>query len=275
MGEAKRKRSATQAFIEKYPDCFFCGGRRPSSTREHMPPKSLFDDSHRPDKLIMPACSQCNRATSTADLTASIISRWDYFSSDQSDYDHRRLVAQVRIQAPELIDEWTKIGHPLERERAREHLRNYGVAVPRDAGVATIGPITISQLNLFSHKAVLALHFEHSRKPLPVTGVISAYWKTKEDFLPTGIPEQLLDLLPGYGTLVQGRWEERETFEYRHASNDGQGIFGCFARLRRGLFVVGFTVLDPAVLPPDDDGNWVNPADPLDVLKSERFHKKL
>src|SRR5712671_1836587 len=103
MGEARRKQSATQEFIQKFPDCFFCGGRRPSATREHMPPKSLFDNSHRPNKLVMPACSKCNRETSTADLTAAMISRWDYFGSPQSNYDHGRLAAQVRRQAPQLI----------------------------------------------------------------------------------------------------------------------------------------------------------------------------
>jgi len=172
MGQAKRKQSATQVFIAKYPDCFFCGGRRRSTTREHMPPKSLFDSSHRPDKLVMPACSECNRETSTADLTAAIISRWDYFSSEQSNRDHRRLTAQVRVQAPELIEEWAKLADAdeEEKERARQHLRNYGVPVPSDAGVATIGPITISQLNLFAHKVALALHFEHRniRCPLQV-----------------------------------------------------------------------------------------------------------
>jgi hypothetical protein len=75
MGEAKRKKSATLKFIDEFPYCFFCGGQRRTTTREHMPPKSLFDNSHRPDKLVMPACTQCNSGTSTADLTAAIISR--------------------------------------------------------------------------------------------------------------------------------------------------------------------------------------------------------
>lgn len=277
MGEAKRKQSATQAFIAKYPDCFFCAGRRRSATREHMPPKSLFDRSHRPDKLVMPACSECNRGTSTADLTASVISRWDYFASEQSNYDHRRLTAQVRMQAPELMEEWGELANTNdhEKERARQHLRDYGVPVPEDAGVATIGPITISQLNLFSHKVALALHFEHRKAPLADVGRVSAYWKTKEDFAPTGIPSGLLQILPGYGTLMQGRWNERETFEYRHAVNIEEGLFGCLARFRRGLFVIGFTVLDPRVLPQDDDGDWVEPLDASDLLVLPRFRRKL
>jgi hypothetical protein len=41
---------------------------------------------------------------------------------------------------------------------------------------------------IFAHKAVLALYFEHFRHPLPITGGVSAFWKTKEDFAPEGIP---------------------------------------------------------------------------------------
>ena len=274
MGEAKRKQSATAALIEKFPNCYFCGGKRLATTREHMPPKSLFDNSYRPDKLVMPACSECNRGTSTADLAASIISRWDYLSNHQQDADHRKLIEQARRQAPDPLKEWTELGDPDEREQARRHLRNNGVSVPRDAGVVTIGPRTICQLNLFAHKAVLALHFEHYRQILPVTGRVSAYWKTKEDFAKGGVPAPLLKLLPKYGTLVQGRWNEHQTFEYRYDTSAAHDLFGCLVKLRRGLFVAGFTVTDASVIEPDDDIGWIIPDDPSILVADPRFQKK-
>ena len=110
MGEANRKLSVSKKFITEFPTCHFCGGKRAATTREHMSPISLFDNSHRPGKLIMPACAECNIGTSTADLTAAIISRWDYDSGgDQERSDHKRLVAQIRKQAPALIAEWRKL----------------------------------------------------------------------------------------------------------------------------------------------------------------------
>jgi hypothetical protein len=274
LGEAKRKRSATRKFIAEYPACCFCGGLRAATTREHMPPKSLFDGSFRPDKLVMPACNECNGGTSTADLTASIISRWNYNSAPQEQADHARLASRVRKQAPELIAEWTKKLTPEERERALQHLAMYGMPVSSDAGLASIGPLTIRQLNLFAHKAVLALYFEHSRQPLPNAGRVSAYWKSKEDFARDGVPQILLDMLPGYGTLLQGKWDERETFEYRHAMNTQDGLFGCLARLRRGLFVTGFAVTNAGVLP-STETDWIIPSALLQSLDSPRFQKKL
>lgn len=147
MGEARLKKSATAKFIAQFPQCAMCGGQRLSTTREHMPPKALFDNSHRPDKLVIPACHDCNNGTSKADLTASMVSRWNYHSPEQERQDHSRLVNQVRIQAPELIKEWTSLNH-LDRSKAIDHLRFYGVAVPDDAGVAAIGKQTIRQLNI-------------------------------------------------------------------------------------------------------------------------------
>jgi hypothetical protein len=51
-----------------------------------------------------------------------------------------------------------------------QHLINHGVHVPLDAGIATIGPLSVGQLNLFAHKVVLALHFAHFRRGLSADG---------------------------------------------------------------------------------------------------------
>jgi hypothetical protein len=264
MGEAKQKRSATQKLIEQYPFCYFCGGTRAATTREHMPPRSLFENSYRPDKLVMPACADCNKGTSTADLAVAIVSRWDYHSYSP---DHAKLVARAGVQAPEMGHEWTKMDQEGGREKARRHLRNQGVEVPDDAGLASIGPLTVRQLNLFAHKAVLALYFEHFRKPLYDDGRLCAFWRSKEDFARDGLPQMILEMLPGYATLMQGRWNEQETFEYRHAMNEADGLFGCFARFRRSYFVLGFVAADGNVLPSDDD-DWIKPSD----LRSTAFN---
>jgi hypothetical protein len=276
MGKAKRRLSATKKLLTECPVCYFCGDRA-ATTREHMPPKSLFDNSHRPDKLIMPACSECNSDTSLADATASIVSRWNYNSGPQELADHKKLCDGIRQRAPHLIAEWTKVGC-VEREDALQHLRNYGISVPRDAGIATIGQETIKQLNLFAHKLVLALYFQHFRKPLTVSGSLCAYWKSKEDYMRDGIPPSLLKMMPGYGTLIQGQWNERETFEYRHAVNSENGLFACLAKLRKGLFVAGFAATDPGVLPQEEmteGGDWIRPAAPRRLLEYKRFSKKL
>jgi hypothetical protein len=146
MGEAKRNKSATQRLIEQYPSCCYCGGLRASTTREHMPPKSLFDNSHRPDKLVLPSCNECNNGTSTADLTAAMVSRWAYDNSIQEQADHTKLAQRIKKQAPEIVVEWTRTSDPIQRAKARLHLTKHGVRVPHDAGLVSIGPLTVRQL---------------------------------------------------------------------------------------------------------------------------------
>jgi hypothetical protein len=262
MGEAKRKRSATQRLIAEFPDCCFCGGLRRTATREHMPPTSLFDNSHRPDGLVMPACEECNKGTSKADLAVALLSRWDYYSSAQEQLDHSKLANRIKKQAPELVAEWLNID-AAEKKRARQHLLNHGVQVPPDAGIATIGPLSVGQLNLFAHKVVLALYFAHFRRGLSNDGRIFASWRTKEDFARSGIPKFFLDLLPSYGTISQGQWDEHKTFEYRHAINIEEGLFGCLAKFRQGYFVYGFTVDRAGLLPESERQEWLRPADVL------------
>jgi len=239
-----------------------------------MPPRSLFDNSHRPDKLVMPACLECNKGTSTADLAVAMVSRWAYDSTPQEQVDHRKLAQQVKKQAPELVAEWTKLDTG-QTANARRHLIGYGVQVPQDAAIASIGPVTLRQLNLFAHKAVLALYFEHFRKPLLNTGRVWATWRTKEDFAKKGVPPSLLDMLPEYGTLMQGKWDERETFEYRHARNVEEGLFACLARFRRGLFITGFAAADANTVASNALEDWVVPSELLGSIDAPRFRKRL
>jgi hypothetical protein len=270
MGEAKLRKSATQRFVAQYPDCCFCGGVRQAATREHMPPKALFESSHRPDKLVMPACGECNRQTSTADLVASVISRWGFNLSVLST-DHPRLAAQMARQAPDILREWMR---PIDRAEARQHLEDYGVSVPHGAAFVTVGPLTIAQLNAFAHKVVLGLYFEHFRKFVPNGGRIFAMWRTKEDFAQGGIPPQLLQMMRQYGTLEQGKWNTVEIFEYRYELNPADGVFACLARLRGGLYVTGFAVSDFAVIAGDTSYGWIKPEDLLKMMHDPAFQKR-
>lgn len=159
---------------------------------------------------------------------------------------------------------------PALQRRARRHLEGHGVNVPFGARFTTIGPLTIRQLNVFAHKLALALYFEHFKRPLSGAGRVQAIWKTKEDFLINGVPEELLNLFDGYNTLIQGQWNAAEAFEYRFARNTQEGLFGCFARLRQGFFILGFAVESDATLEANRelDSIWIRP----DELLKEHPH---
>jgi hypothetical protein len=275
MGEAKRKLSATQAFIEKYPDCCFCGGLRRATTREHMPPRALFDGSHRPDDLVMPACQECNSRTSTADAIVSILSRWKHADMTEIEKkDHKRLAKGIRNSHPKIVEEWTGMSL-LDQLKAKRGFKKDGIAVPPNARLMSIGPLTIRQLNLFAHKAVLGLYFDQFRKPLPNAGRICAYWRSKEDVLRGGVPSMLLEMMTQYGTLEQGKWNASEVFEYKFARNENDGLFAFLARARNAFYIGGFAVEDASVIQADENAlDWLIPSDLLQMLDDQRFDKR-
>jgi hypothetical protein len=267
-GEKKARISATNKFIAQYPLCCFCSDR-PAVTREHMPPGALFDGAHRPDKLVMPACKECNAGTSTADLLVAIVSRW---IAPPNNSDHARLASRLRRQAPEIIAEFNRNRGFAANLRARKHLKSQGVPVPDDAKAVTLGPLSLRQLKLFACKATLALFFEHFKRPFPLGGAYVASWRSKEDVLAHGLPQGVLDLLPIFATLAQGKWDTRDTFAYRHNLRDDPAIFGFIAQFRGGLFFHGFAVEDASLVA--SDPGWRSHQGLLTLLDDPEFAKR-
>lgn len=164
MGEAKRRGTATERLLAQHPYCCFCGGGTPATTREHYPPKALFDNSHRPDQLVVPACQPCNDISRSADLIVGIASRWSFSDLNEIEaQDHKRLARRLSTQAPQIASEWLSASRRIMQKRARRHLQQQGVPVTHEEGYVTLGPQTIPHLHLFAHKLTIAIHFDQTR----------------------------------------------------------------------------------------------------------------
>lgn len=277
MGEAALRRSATAKLLEKYPRCCFCGGLAPAETREHYPPISLFDNSLRPNQLIVPACRKCNGVSRTADLVTALIARWKFsFETSQTEAaDYKKLANRLKYQAPDIVAEWLKHSTGVQQKRARRHLEASGVWVDPQGKIATIGPLTIPQLHLFAHKLLLAVFFDHMKHPVPPKGMISALFKTKEDVAVEGIPAEVKDHLGPNLYLSQGQgFSTRDQFEYRIASGENGKVFQVLARIRFGLIVAGFVVTEPDLLDPDARAGWITPPSLPSILADPEFRRK-
>jgi hypothetical protein len=272
MGEHQLKQSATQKFLQKYPFCCLCGGATPATTREHVPPKALFDRSHRPDRLVVPACRVCNNVTSTGDLLVSLIARWEFeeLSGIQSS-DHAKLAAQLRRQAPDVLCEWLSAG-AIERKRVRRTFESRGMALPNQA-YSKLSSKTWPHLHLFAHKLTLGLYFERTKRCLSSPGAARAWVRLKEAVALEGIPQEVLHLVGSPTPLVQGQWTTAGQFEWREAYNKEEGVYLHVSKLRAGSFIVGVVVEDIKSLGELDTSEWVQPGALSDILKMERLKK--
>lgn len=50
-------------FLKEHPLCCFCGGTRPATTVDHVPPKACFPPGLCPENLEFPSCNLCNNGT--------------------------------------------------------------------------------------------------------------------------------------------------------------------------------------------------------------------
>src|SRR3954453_20201611 len=104
MGDARRKRQSQTALLAANPHCIYCGGEKPATTVDHMPPRILFRGKLRPAQFEFPSCWSCNQATKTSDLVCAWLARIFPDSSDPRDRaDSKKMLAGLKNNAPEVL----------------------------------------------------------------------------------------------------------------------------------------------------------------------------
>lgn len=241
MGERKRRSLNTAQFLKLHPFCCYCGGATPATTRDHYPPKILFDRKNRPDDFVSPACKACNSGTRKSDLVASYLARTRFGDSpDVENEDSRKLARAIRNNCGELISEWLISG--VAQKRAKKNFMSRGVPIDDELKVIRYGPKTRRHLDIFAHKLTLAMYHKFALKPLSQTGLFEAFIVPKENVAANGLPQHIMEMFGPVLTLSQGNWETSEQFQFRHTYNSTEGAFGFVARIRTGFFVFGFVV---------------------------------
>jgi len=127
--------------------CYLCG--KPAETKDHIPPKGIFDNPRPTDLITVPACNECNNSYATDD---------EYF---------RWFIATASAENPaaeNLIDD--KI---LPRFRKRPALLNRIVAGFRQVDIYSEGGIWLGQSPAFD--------FERPRIQRVVEKIVKGlYW---------------------------------------------------------------------------------------------------
>jgi len=156
--------------------CVLCGNQ-PATTREHVPPHSIFPKPKPADLITVPACSKCNHGTSRED---------EKFRT--------YLSLHVGLDTPATQALWSN--HALRTLRHNRKLKSSIVTSMRPVYFRTgSGIITGKGYGIKwdsqAHKAIMekiirGLYFVHSGTVLPPGAEVKSQW-LKE--LPKGLPD--------------------------------------------------------------------------------------
>ncbi|MDX8536545.1 hypothetical protein RFM23_02805 [Mesorhizobium abyssinicae] len=233
----KKSRSRAEILV---PDavCIYCGG--PANRVEHMPPRSMFKGKDRLSAMEYPSCEACNNGTSGADSVAAFIARIepDGAGGSWKAVENFSQVIALNEFAPGVLDEL------LDDRKA------FDADLPTSGGILTkrrvthaSGPLVRGYLNAFAAKFAMALYFEHTGQVLPADGAFLTTWYTN-----AGITQQMvhetLRIMPGRGTLTQGRNNSGNQFAYRY-NTDLKTIVAALASFHTGLYISVIATSEP------------------------------
>lgn len=231
MGEGKRRRQTLTERLKAEPRCIYCAG--PNETEEHMPPRIMFLRKDRPQGMEFAACEACNGGTSGADAVAAFMAKMRIHEDGTGRHlqENLSLKGTIEQKAPgvleELFDRDDKISNTLVRSPG-------GILVP-SVKVMADGPLLKAYLQAFAAKLAMALYREHIGEALPLDGYVGT-----AHFLNAGLAaenaERMLQTLPVFDTLKQGRKDAGAQFGYRY-NTDEKSIIAALVRFHEGLFV--------------------------------------
>jgi hypothetical protein len=238
VGDAKRRSRSRAEILARETRCVYCANT-PASL-EHMPPRVMFTSKYRPSGMEYACCSECNRGTSAADLVASFLARLSQGYTPDATLltEAMTLRGKIAQMAPGILEE-------LFRPEKQSHILSRGsdgIIKPYIKFNAD-GPLAKTYLTVFSAKLGMALYREHIGQSLPLTGGVYTLF-----FLNAGLAQKtgdaILEKLPVFDTLVQGRINVLDQFAYRF-NTDKRTIVAALAGFHSNFHVFTVATSDP------------------------------
>jgi hypothetical protein len=115
MSESRVKAIKHQRIRNGEFPCVYCGGIILASEPDHMPPRILFSRKQRPNDLVFPSCSECNRGSAAIDTIIAWLGRSYPDSVDPKEREEVRSIgASMGSNYPEVASAfYTKEDPPL------------------------------------------------------------------------------------------------------------------------------------------------------------------
>lgn len=247
MGERKSK---VERFIKDHPKCIFCGGSTPSTTIEHCPPRSLFQNYVAPDKFEFPSCLACNNYSSDEDLIVSVIARMGSPAFGNSDKKLVGMMKALNRQKPNFYKSFL----PSATE-ARNNNRQLGITpdigmTHQEMGVLNINDETREAIKVFAKKLAKGIAYLEEGLIFSNEHCLALNWFTNANVIKDG-GYKVFEILSHIGgvtpKLSRNRVVLNNQFEYKFSLSDDKNLiliqakFGeSFSLVITGCMAVGY-----------------------------------
>lgn len=198
---------------------------------------------------MFPTCEACNDSTREEERIIAFFAQLAHpaLSTLQQEEFERSLKA-VYSRHPELIDAMKgTTANDVRRFLQRSNLKLPPGLSTADLHVVKL-PSSIDKIvRKFSQRLGRALHYKHTRRIVPVDGVVRVNWFTNASLVTNKFPHPVFSRLTKQPKLERATVNLSEQFSYRYeVSVAGDlGMYGC--AFGRSFYVVCIVVFDPEV----------------------------
>ncbi len=245
-----QKRQKTLAFLTKHPYCCFCGGNTPATTRDHLPPKSIFSGRHWPEGYEFPACQPCNNGSSNDDAIVGFVSRFNS-NREPNEMELADWKKHARAFQERYPTEAKKLF--LTANEKRRRFKEANIAAPEGVAygqlpILRITPLMSQSIRRLSRKLILALHYKQTGLIAPSDAwYFTSLW-TNFHRVTNEIPKEIFDLVPRNVNLRRGHVSLTNQFDYRFGISDDKKLGAYLTMFRKSLIVVGLLSFDPSLM---------------------------
>lgn len=240
-------RTFTQRLLAAQPNCIYCGGHTPATTVEHMPSRIIFDRKQRPKGLEFSACKACNDSTRKAESVIAMLSR--VYPSDGDGFntsEMRKITDKAFQHNPGLAAEMH-----MDQVQGLQRLGDKAMQLPSWHFVNLGGPIVSNALALFGKKLALSLHYEATKRIVPIGGAVLLIHYSNVDAFTGDLPPDLLQMFGPGKTLQMGRQEVSSQFRFATAyDGESLSLSTHFVVFRESFATMSVVAHNAADLPP-------------------------
>jgi hypothetical protein len=157
-----QKISRKKRFLQQHPICCFCGGTRPATTLDHVPPKACFPLGFWPEEFEFPSCNLCNNGTSRHDTSFGFYSMLLDFNEDNRTPADRERLTKLRDEIAKRYPD--ALPDPTTGERL---YRASHIITPSPVAISVkMKPAAQEAMNIIAEKLAHALYYREMNKIL-------------------------------------------------------------------------------------------------------------